>query len=240
MHQRCRDSLSLLFAVLIFFSLTRPAFAEEAGGVQEKTESESFEITEEWFDSALFIGDSQTGGLASYTMMYGGLGDALVYYVVGLSCYNIVHLDQRLYFKGEYHTIENMVAASGAEKVFLSLAINDVEAPVDVMRDCWSAMLERIREKNPEVSIYVQSCPEIGQDYSGSTGRRIRSYNRMLKEVCEERDCSFVDITAGLTDGNGLTKQSYLRDNIHLNEEGCRIWLRNLCRPESYSIPPEA
>ncbi len=240
MQRKCRTSLSLLFAALILFAALPPVFAETAGDLEEKDDSKPFEITEDWFDDALFIGDSQAGGLASYTMMYDGLGDALVYYVVGLSCYNIEHLDQRLYFKGEYYTIEDMVAESGRGKLFLSLAINDIEAPGDVMRDCWSRMLGRIREKNPDIGIYVQSCPGVGQDYSGKTGRSIRSYNRMLKDVCEKQGCCFVDISAGLTDGDGMTMQRYLRDNIHLNEEGCRIWLQNLYNFASYSVPPKA
>ena len=79
------------------------------------------ELPEDWFDDALFLGDSITGSLSAYTMVNGGLGDATFVYVNGLACHHITQYGRTIPLMGTYMEIEDAVAASGCGKLFLLL-----------------------------------------------------------------------------------------------------------------------
>lgn len=196
-------------------------------------------LDEHWFDDALFLGDSLTGSLNIYNIQSGGLGDALIFHVNGLACHHIIEKDTHFNFKGQSCSIEEAAALSGAAKLFLMLAMNDVGTrPIEQLHEDWALMLGRIRERCPELAIYVQSGTPLRLDVNYFTRENMADYNRMLREVCDETGCVYVDITPGLADEDGYLKDEYRLDDLHLNPEGCAIWVENLRRAEAYSVPP--
>ena len=218
---------------------TPEATAEPTEEPEIPAEPEDGLLDESWFDDALFLGDSLTGSLNVYNLQFGGLGNALIFHVNGLSCHHIVEKDTQFNFKGRSCRIEEAVHLSGAAKLFLMLAMNDVGTrPISELYECWTTMLRRIQETNPELRIYVQSGTPLRLDVNYFTRENMDAYNQMLREVCDELDCVYVDITPGLADEDGFLKDSYRLDDMHLNPEGCTIWVDNLRHTKSYSVPP--
>ncbi|WP_083931623.1 GDSL-type esterase/lipase family protein [Methyloferula stellata] len=57
--------------------------------------------------------------------------------------------------------------------------------------------------------------------------KKINAYvmdmDRFEKGLCETGKCKYVDLNAGLSE-NGLLKESFARDNIHINADGYAAW----------------
>ena len=125
--------ISLILSLSLCFGIGSVAFAAENESEETEIEasrkltgegkSEEERIDDEWFDDALFIGDSVTGVLYNYTLINGGLGNASIFYESGLSSYALAKLNKPLYFMGRYLSLEDTVAASGANKLFLMLTV---------------------------------------------------------------------------------------------------------------------
>lgn len=197
-----------------------------------------FTITESWFDDALFLGDSEVGALNIYNIREQGLGEAIIAYRNGYSCYNAIRKGDKIFFTGRQLNIEDAVSISEAKKVFLLFSANDLAFPLEDVEECWDEMLDRISDKCPETDIYVQSAPPINREATYFNNENVQSYNEMLQRVCEKHGCCYVDITNGLTDENGDTYKGYYVDFVHFSTEGCKVWVKNLMDVSSYSIPP--
>ena len=104
-------------------------------------------IDESWFDDAIFVGDSITGMLSSYTLLNGGLGDALVVYANSYSCHNAVEDGVKLSYQGEKLSMAELVERTGAGKAFFLLAMNDLSRTPEQVTDCWAVVLEDIRSR---------------------------------------------------------------------------------------------
>ena len=195
-----------------------------------------------WFDDALFIGDSQTGALDIYNLTSGELGKAIIYHYNGLACHHIIRDNESFLFKGKYCTLEEMILLSESKNVYIMLAMNDVGTiPVDELSKCWEELVARVRNNCPGIMLFIQSATPVA-DYSVVlTKENTGEYNKMLKAVCENNDdiCVYVDITDGMTDEEGYLKTEFQRDNIHLNSNGCAVWVENLYNKESYKISAE-
>ena len=223
-------------------STPAPSVQETAAAVAETEASvETQELPEAFFDDALFIGDSLTGSLRTYLMKNGGLGTAKIIFVNGIACHNIVLKNQTVVFMGKACSPAKAAALAEAKKLFLLLAANDVGFPMDKERACWDTMIADIQQANPGITIYVQSGTPFRGDVNYFTKENMDEYNDMLRAMCEESGCVYVDITEGLLTEEGYLDDSFrvgVEDNVHMNQDGCAIWVRNLRNPDSYSISP--
>lgn len=238
-HTRLRTVLSAaaLFLLLAGFFGGRQAFADLPLSPAAAADLPDT-LPEEWFDDALFIGDSITGALSTYTLLNGGLGDATIVHTNGLGCHHIVRDGRKIPILGTIMPIEDAVSASGCGKLFVMLAMNDIGTePVETLQADWETVLDRIIEKNPSVTVYVQSGTPILYNAGYFTRENMEEYNAMLQTVCQSRDCVYVDITRGMKDENGFMKKDLHLDMFHISDEGASIWIENLHDPGSYTPP---
>ena len=201
---------------------------------QDEGVSEAVRIEDGWFDDSLFLGDSFTGGLYNYTLVFGGLGAAQICYVNGLSCHHIVVQNQQLLYGGRMTSIENVVAQSGAKKLFLMIGMNDLGNPEEDMRSWWDTIIGNILNAAPDVDVYLQSVTPPRSNIGRFTLDNVNLYNRILREVCEDYGFTYVDIQKGIAGSDGFMKLEFMANNEHFNNQGTEIWLENLHRPESY------
>lgn len=239
---RTRLRTVLLAAALVLLSagflVGREAFAESAGPQVATAPEAAAELPEEWFDDALFIGDSITGALSTYTLLNGGLGDAIIVYTNGLGCHHIVRDGRKIPILGSLMPIEDAVSASGCGKLFVMLAMNDIGTePIETLQADWETVLDRILEKNPSVTVYIQSGTPVLYNAGYFTRENMEEYNAMLQAVCQSRDCVYVDITRGMMDEDGFMKKELHLDMFHISSEGAAVWIENLHDPGSYKPP---
>lgn len=193
------------------------------------------ELPESWFDDALFIGDSIVGSLGNEALINGGLGEAQILHINGLSCHGIVRDDTKIHYMGKTLTIGETALLSGANKLFLLLAMNDVGQPEKVIVESWDALFAQIRESCPDIQIFAMSGTPIYSERAFLTNANMLAYNEILKSECEKLGIVYVNITGELADGTGHLKEEFHTDDVHLTRSACKQWIKNLRDPENYS-----
>ncbi len=193
---------------------------------------ESDDSYKEFFKNSAIIGDSITFIMYQYEATHGLLGHPLFLARGGTSLNGFVVRYKNIFYQGQEMWLEEAVGLSGVDKVFIMLGQNDLGyRTIDETFDSWDILLPRLREKNPNLKIYLQSCVAEWQTTwgNGQKNKTIREYNALLKTYAEEHDCYFVDIAPYVEDHIGAMATVYSMDRtIHLNEDGCVVWMKTL------------
>ena len=188
------------------------------------------EIT--YFEDAAIVGDSISYVMSQYEQMNNLLGDTTFVARGGCSIVGFVLNSKGIYYQGVERRVEDVIAAYGVKKAFIMLGQNDLrQLPVEENLKNYSILIDRIREKSPDLEIYIQSCtPEWRKNGARNTQNEIIfEFNERLKDFCVEKDLHFVDIAPYIIDHTNMMSSEYMNgDEIHINEAGCRSWMQAL------------
>ena len=200
-------------------------------------------LPESWFDDAVFFGDSVSVVLGKHAEKTGELGKALFLCEFSYSVRNAVSGYLKIWFRGEQYLPQDVLGLTGATKVFIMLGVNDVALPggVDHTIECWAEYIMSIREKNPEIQIFIESCLPVYYEFSERNNEILDGYNERLWELCEEMGCIYVDVAHYLKDENNKLALEYCSDmGEHITYKGAAVWAEQLKNPENYSVNPRS
>lgn len=199
----------------------------------------------DFFDDAVFVGDSVSLGLRNYVSSRRNSGKDCLgsaqFLVAGSMGYcnsrgkigskDAVHPK----YKGKEVTIEEGVALTGAKKVFIMLGLNDFCIyPLDESMKNVKKTVDAIKEKNPGAKIYIQSVtPVISAKERGKFNNdTIDAFNSALRMTADECGCEFVDIAPLMKDSGGCFRDDYCSDpedqGVHMNSTGSQAWIEYL------------
>ena len=231
---------SLLLQSAGLTAYTEVKAGEEAASIADgKNLDDKNIIPEEWFDNALFFGDSLTSSLGGYTMYFGGLGEAQFVHKNGMACHHLTRDNEKVFYAGKLCSLAEIAELSGAGKLFIQLAMNDLGRPLDELEESWKTVIHSIQDRCPDIEIYIQSGTPVHEDIGRFSKQNMLDYNEMLKNVCEELGLVYVDIARGMADENGYMPVKLMNNNEHFNNNGCVIWIDNLRDSQSYSVRPD-
>lgn len=189
-----------------------------------------------YFDNAAIVGDSITYGLLQHEAKSNGLGNILFLAKGGVSVIGFVKRVKNITYRGREMNLEDAVAQSGVERVYFLMGSNDVAGTytMEDMLGYWQTMLDRIREKSPDVQFVLMSnIPRYNPSPKENTveaqyNQEIVDYNIRLKQYAKEQGCLFLDLHSYIQDHWGRTPLMYKLsvDNTHLNELGCTNWMK--------------
>lgn len=185
-----------------------------------------------YFSDAAIVGDSITWMMFQHELTNKLLGNPLFLCRGGVSLNGFVKYYKNLYFRGGEAHIEDIIAGCGKKKIFILLGQNDLgyETEEETLEN-YKIMLTRIREKAPDVELYLQTClPEWCIDYgTNEKNEKIDSFNRMLTDFAKEQNCHLVTLDPYFEDHLNRMATMYTSDySIHMNEEGSLSWIRVL------------
>lgn len=185
-----------------------------------------------YFDDVLLMGDSITYMCFQFESKSDLLGDVMFLTRGGTSLLGIQNRTYNIYYQGQDIAIEDSVAASGRKKVFLMLGQNDLGyRTIEDTLASYETIIGRIREKSPDVEIYIQSLVHEWWEKGNSNSRneKIDQYNIELEALAEELGCTYLDVKKYIEDHRGTMAAPYNMDyGIHVNEEGCTEWMHAL------------
>lgn len=186
----------------------------------------------DYFSDALIMGDSISYFLFQFESKSNLLGDVMFLTRGGTSLLGIENGHYNIYYQGQDMDIEDSVALSGRNKVFLMLGQNDLGyRTIEDTLASYENIINRIREKSPNVEIYIQSLVHEWWETGASNTRneKIDLYNAQLEPFAEEMGCHYLDIKMYIEDHYGTMAAPYNMDyGIHVNEEGCTEWMQAL------------
>ena len=178
---------------------------------QAEVPAASTDFDTEFFDDALFIGDSITTGL----YLYGYLDPSLVYAKLGLA--PSTALDSEI--DGE--TIDSKIIANKPSKIYIMLGTNSVGyADGNYLAECMGELVTHI-SKISKAKVYVLSIPPVTYyaeaDYDNAlTTAAIDEYNSALESVISGTKAKFLDLHSVLTAPDGYYYEEYHEmDGIH-------------------------
>ena len=176
----------------------------------------------DYFDDALFIGDSRTVGLNEY----GTITNADYFCSVGLSA-GLIDTER---VNGK--TVDDILNNKTYGKVYVMLGINEVGNDLDFTASKYSALVDDIKAKQPEAIIYllanlhVSSFVEDGIINNAS----IDNLNSRIAQLADYSQVFYLDVNNVFDDGYGSFNAEYTTDGIHpLSKyygEWC-VWLSN-------------
>ena len=194
-----------------------------------------------YFEDSAFIGDSMMGQIGRYMKEQNQLGNpvfpgAKVLYSGAYSLYlgsQKMALDDKpaMVFRGQRLSLPEAVNRLEVSKVFIMLGRCDdpgVPEHLDRLMRYWTRIIDRIREKCPEIEIVVISVPPVAEKYQTRTVKQMYfdNYNRALAALCLEKDVVFCDVATPLKTADGFLNQANAKaDGVHFSEAGVKAFV---------------
>lgn len=189
-------------------------------------------VGKEFFDDAIFIGNSRTRGFLTQA----GLSKPGAFAYVGLTVKSF--FDDPIVKKGDTKiTVRDAVAEyEEINKAYIMFGTNEIGWISDpYFKERYSAVIDELRNVDPDVEIYLQSILPVSAIYTPEHEHyymynmpRINRLNELVREIAIEKKVYFVNVAEVMTDEEGFLFADASRDGVHLNRDYCQKWLEYL------------
>ncbi|MEG2118664.1 MAG: GDSL-type esterase/lipase family protein, partial [Clostridia bacterium] len=121
------------------------------------------------------------------------------------------------------------VAKLGVKKVFINLmALNEIGYNgVDRTIKNTCTMIERIREKSPDVQVIIMSNTYLVKNYNNFeklfNNDNISKFNNRILQYCNENGLDFIDVSTFLMEGKFLKNEYCIDWELLPNKYGCHL-----------------
>ncbi len=193
--------------------------------VAETETKEFINVDDNYFDDAVFIGDSRTVGLHDY----GGLEKATFYATVGLNVYDM-WTEKFCEVDGEKVTLEEALSARQYRKVYFQIGINEMgRGTVDSFMQAYGEAVEKLAQLQPDAIIYVQGIMRVTKEKSDSdkifNNPGIQVRNDRIKLLADNIKIFYIDMNEVVCDYQGNLRDDLTFDNLHLYASKYNIWV---------------
>lgn len=208
-----------------------PPTTEETEEIPPEPEIRFGRVEDDYFEDALFLGDSRTVGMQEY----GGLKDIATFYAsTGMTIYKLFTAEiVELPDQNEKITIEEALQHQSFSKIYIMVGINEMgTGTVDRFAETYKAAVEHLQELQPDAIIYIQAILKVTTarsdkgDYINNEG--IEARNEALSQLADGKKIFYVDVNPALCDEDGGMVQDYTFDGVHLKAKYINLWLEYL------------
>lgn len=179
-------------------------------------EKKPVQISESWFDDALFIGDSRTEGLS----IFARLGRAQYFCKAGMTVYNVQSARCSDTDFGKTY-LSDLLTRNSYGKIYIGLGLNEIGYNRAGMLEKYQSLIDLVREKQPEAEIVLQSIMTLGRGKSASREyfslENIQDLNKDIAALADGDRIHYIDVNEWIADEDG-----YLPDE--LSEDGCHLY----------------
>ena len=199
----------------------------ENSGENDRTPAWNYvDVDEDYFDDAVFIGDSRTVGLYDYA----GLDNAAFYASSGLTIYKLFEDPDGRYKDGNWkENIGTALSEKQFSKVYLMIGINEMgTGDVDYFIRHYEEAVAKIKELQPDAVIFLQSILRVTKersekgDYINNEG--IDARNERIAGLADNERVFYLDINSVVCDESGGLNPAYTFDGVHLYAQHIHIW----------------
>lgn len=191
-----------------------------------------------FFKSSVFYGDSVTLGFQNYVAKQssGFLGGMIVY---GTGSYGVANALRAVSstsihptYKGYQTQLWDLTSYLKVDKVFMMFGMNDLGlyGVTDTITN-YKTLIDAIREKNPNVKIYILTTTPMTESYQLQhlNNSNIRLFNNKLRELSSTWNVEIIDVASYLMDSDGYLKSEYASDGkYHLTDAAYKEWVKVL------------
>lgn len=210
----------------------QPENSFPASGAEPQPEPRQYEftnVTQEYFDDALLIGDSRAEGVA----LYSGWNNLTYYTEGGMTVYNMF---QRQVAKedGQKISIEEALQKHTFGKIYLEIGINEMgTGTLDSFMEAYESAVTHLRELQPDAILYLCGIMYVKQSKSESdpifNNPNIQARNERIAQLADGENIFYLDINELVTDETGNLNPDYTWDEVHLLGKYDSLWLDYFC-----------
>ncbi|MBR5364055.1 MAG: hypothetical protein IK134_12115 [Oscillospiraceae bacterium] len=167
-----------------------------------------------YFNDVLFIGDSRTVGIASYSPIEG----ATYFATVGLSTYQIDTAVSEVPGT-EGQTFAQVLGAKKYGKIYIMLGINEIGMSFDQTMQNMDALIARVQQANPGAKIILMANLHVAahRHYNDAVvnNTNINNFNALLAAKADNKSVFYLDVNPVFDDANGCLDAQYTSDDTH-------------------------
>lgn len=183
-----------------------------------------FEIVEaDYFDDALFIGDSRTVGLYEY----GNLKNATYFASTGLSVFQAFENPVEVIDYGEI-LLTDLLEQADFKKVYIMLGVNELGYGHDSIVNKYSELVETVITMKPEAIIYLQANLHMTKEGSDAddtfNNKNIDLLNDSIKEMTNNETIFYIDVNEIFDDETGNLDPELTSDHSHVRGKHYAEW----------------
>ena len=188
-------------------------------------------VDEDYFNDALFIGDSRTVGLSEYCEPLDSR--ATFYAKVSLTIYGAMDKDFVKAEDGSKITVEKALTQHQFGKIYIMLGLNEIGTGTpESFAEAYSGVIERIRELQPDAIIYIQGIMHVTANKSDHdkyfTNDNINKRNEALSLLADNKTVFYMDMNEAVDDENGNLIKELSFDDVHLKASSYERWYQFL------------
>jgi len=186
----------------------------------------------DFFDGAMFSGDSVMSHFYWRVPYYDkeNFGGSTFIAAPNYSLRAALDVNSELHpmYRGESKTIWENMEIVKPSRIFLFFGLNDIGiSGVDKFIVNYGTLLQKIREVNPEVKVYIISITPMRADSEKKSlnNARIMETNGRLQTFCAENNVGYIDVATMLQDETGALNVKYSDGtNVHLTKDAYLLW----------------
>ncbi len=182
------------------------------------------QVTKDYLDDALFIGDSRTVGLSEY----GKADNAAFFADTGMSVFNIWDKSVKVKDAGTV-SLEKLLSEKQYGKIYLMIGINELGYNLDRVMENYDSLFSFIREKQPEAIIFVEANLHLTKSTSEGdkyfNNRRINKLNHRMAKYADNETSFYIDVNERFDSKEGNLKKIYSVDGTHLLGKYYKEWI---------------
>ncbi|MEI7633348.1 MAG: GDSL-type esterase/lipase family protein [bacterium] len=113
--------------------------------------------------------------------------------------------------------------------IFLLIGINDFGSskPIVKAEAQYAALVKKLIADNPRAKLHLQSILPTRGRYAFHKPTII-SMNDNIKRIAAENGADYIDLFAQVADEQGLLREDFTRDGLHLVPAGYEVWTRTV------------
>lgn len=187
------------------------------------------DVTRDYFDDALFIGDSRVVGVE----LYSGWDNLTYYAESGMTVYNLFDC---LVSDGNGGKIpmEEALGQKSFGKIYLEIGINEMgTGTVDSFLESYGAVVRRLRKLQPDAILFLCGIMCVEQEKSETdpifNNPSIRERNEGIAALADGQNIFYLDINESVTDETGNLNPDYTWDAVHLLGKYDILWMDYFC-----------
>ena len=196
-------------------------------GIMALTTEYSYQkVEKDYFDDAVFIGDSRTVGMQDYS----GLDNATFFAKTGMNVYEIL---EDKFIKDASSSkdvsISYMLKHHKYKKIYLMIGINELgTGNTATFQKAYARVLEKFRKWQPDAVIYIQGIIPVSKKKAASDGIfnnvNINDKNVAIAKLADGKQIFYLDVSEKLTDKQGFLKEEYTFDDVHMYAQNYQLW----------------
>lgn len=206
---------------------TDSPYYSDPGRIPLTTEYDYAQVTDDYFDDAVFIGDSRMEGMEDYS----GLKNATFFAKPGLTVFDL--LDDKFIKdeeSGKKMSVSDMLKRHTYGKIYLMVGINELgTGGTDRFAEAYRDVLEKLRKWQPDAVIYVHSIMGVSPAKDKSdpvfNNTNIRDKNYAISKLTDGIHIFYFNIQQLYEDENHNLAQELTFDDVHLYAKHYARWV---------------